>query len=136
MTDTTTFVNYLGLEFDNAPGREIPVRPFVAKKNGNTWYSVSKRGQNPTPYGVKVTPLASALPTLAMIHGHTLALEPGVTQSGSPRVRGSERVLIDGEEFLATVQVSLTKDGNWNLIAKAHRPGGGGGAKATDVDDL
>lgn len=135
MTDTTTFVNYLGLEFDVAPGREIPIRPFVAK-NGNTWFSVARRGKNPTPYGVKITPLGAALPSLAMVHGHTLALEPGVTQSGAPRVRGSETVLIDGEEFVATVQVSLTKDGSWNLIAKAHRPGGGGGSKAVEVDDL
>lgn len=135
MTDTTTFVNYLALEFDVAPGREIPVRAQVAK-NGNTWYSACKRGQKPTPYGVKITPLASELPRVADLHGETIVLEPGITQSGAPRVRGTSTVLIDDEEMRATVQVSLTKDGSWNLIAKVNRPGGGGGAKAADVDDL
>lgn len=141
MTETLTFVNYLSLEFDVAPGRELKIRPWTAK-NGNTYYFVAKfdkKGNrvSAAPYGSKVKPLANELPSVAMVHGAVIDLKRGVTKdSGNPRVRGSQSVLIDGEKMTLTVQVSLLPDGQWNVIAGANRAGGGSNREAADVDDL
>lgn len=138
---------YQDLVLDVA-GTRIPFRALVAQTSGNVYFAVAKVNKSgvrkPSPYGIRIAPLADTLPDKVTIfglgdqgEGTVVHLEKGVTDDNRANATGGGKVALpNGLERTARVSISRTKDGNWNLKAAATGSGGGSAQEPVSIDLL
>lgn len=141
MTTATT----APLDLTLGEAQAIPLRPFEAQSTGNTWFSISKRQPDgtykpaPIKFGQPIPALADELPTTATLGDVVVPLVSGTSASGNDKQSYVGNVDVDGlGTKRLTLHVSDIGGGRWNVIARVHGVGGGGGGSKAPVslDDL